>query len=159
MKLLLGNKDIVTAKSLNDVLAQLDSQNLLEYTVLLRSPEDKVKKGLGVRQVVAKEFSTLALAKAIRELLSGSPYVSPDRRKDIGVAFSIFFSDIMEANIVSKEVWGKYVSQLEQFVTKEKAFDFPDDLAPTPEATKKIEDRVTEAERQEYADFLREICG
>jgi phosphoglycerate kinase len=161
MKVLLGSEDIIAGKTLSDVLAQLDSQKILQDdTVLLRSPEDRVEKKVEVRQVVASELSTLALAKAIRELLTGSPYVpSSQRRRNIGVAFSVLFSDMMEANIISKTVWAKYVSRLEDSVTKEKAFEFPADLAPTPEATKRIEARTTEAERKAREELVTAICG
>jgi hypothetical protein len=66
---------------------------------------------------------------------------------------------MMEANIISKTVWAKYVSRLEDSVTKEKAFEFPADLAPTPEATKRIEARTTEAERKAREELVTAICG
>ncbi len=157
MKILIGNNDIITGKTPDELLTELSNLGILaEHTLLLRAPEDKLDKELKIRQVVAREMSTLALAKANRELLSGSDFVeAAPIQVAIGYAFSKFFTGMLDSNVISKEVYTKVASQVVARLQREELFEFPGELAL--EATKKIEAAVTEAERQKYEEFLTKI--
>jgi len=122
LKTLVGNQNIVTAKSLNAVLLELENKYGINSkdTVLLRSSEEALEGIVEVRQVVAKEAipATLAISKALKELLGES--VTP--------AFEKLLDKMVEAEIVEQGTLNENRQALLAMLEEGQAFTFSEDL-------------------------------
>ena len=78
IKAWIGNENIITAKGLEELLSQLtkmgiESANMLVLKTAQDSAIDEAKiKELNIRQIVAQDITTLAVAKAVKELLGST---------------------------------------------------------------------------------------
>lgn len=150
---ILGIKNIIAAKSLDELLKGLANRNIEPANVMaLIAPEDKdsddsVKlKEAGVRQIVVPEITTLAMAKAIKEVFSGHDFVRE--------AFNEFLSKaLIEDKVIlpiNPDTQTKILEEL-----KEGVFVFPEQVQPNPDVIKAIEEAVnTEAFQKFTEEFI-----
>ena len=152
MKILLGNKDILTANTLDEVLTGLSNLGISsEDTALLRPPEEKLEGNItqklreqGVREIVTGKLSTLALAKIVKELLTAPA---------VDYAFNKFLATITFIDkVISEKAYNDHSEELLNVLEAGQVFEFPDDLKPTPT----IEQTTKEA-RKISEDFVDEF--
>lgn len=143
MKTLLANENIVTGRDLNEVLENLlrlgfSAQN----TLLVRSPKDELDRGLNIRQVVSGDISTLALAKAIKELLGDVA----------GSAFADFSQKMADMEVISPKAYSDNREALLAKLVEAGVFTFPEDLTETEKVTAQ-----TEEEQRTIEEFMDRV--
>lgn len=130
LKAWVGNKDIVTAKSLDDVLEELIKRGIdPEDMVLLKTKEERVERiGLLAEvRVISGDIATLAVAKAVKELVGNT---------NAEVAFKDFLSAI-EGKVIEKlsdRAKENIVKKIEGLT-----YAFPEELKMTDKVTKDTE--------------------
>lgn len=142
LKDILGIEDenIIKAKNLDELMKEFSNRNIEPAKVIaLIAPEDKDSddsaklKEAGIRQIVTPDITTLAMAKAIKEVFSDFDFVRQ--------AFNEFLSKILiEDKIISPigaDAHMKIIGEL-----KEGVFVFPDQVELKPEVTKAIQDAI-----------------
>ncbi len=130
---LLGNKDIITGNTLDDVLRELAKQGIArEDTFLLKSSAEPVI-GAQVR-VISGDINTIIMAKALKELLNN---------KAADDAFARFYQNLAKQGVISEKT---YNDTRDSMLAKlqEAIFALPSDLTLTAQATKETEKKVTE---------------
>ena len=101
IKTLLGSQDIITGKTQEDVMLALGKLGVkMGDIVVVRSKQDIKTLDVAVREVVAEDLTTAAIAKAILELYRG---------KTIGAeeSFAGFYQKIMEKNVITEQSYNE----------------------------------------------------
>jgi hypothetical protein len=150
IKTLIGNENIITAKdieTLYSILLNMDVGN----AIVLRSQDELpdnmklVVRNVGDMQIVSSQLPTLAIAKALKELLNV---------KEIDDAFEKFLGQIKTDNVISEQAYNSNRAELLAKLKKGQIFEFSPDLKPTPAVTEKTE---VEAARKQCEEFLTKI--
>lgn len=150
IKTLIGNENVITAKdikTLYSVLLNMDIGN----AIVLRSQDELpdnmklVVRNVGDMQIVSSQLPTLAIAKALKELLNV---------KEIDDAFEKFLGQIKTDNVISEQAYNSNRAELLAKLKKGQIFEFSPDLKPTPAVTEKTE---VEAARKQCEEFLMKI--
>lgn len=142
----IGNKEIITAKNLDELLAELTGMGIEPVnTIVLRAPkEDAVNEAKfterGIRQVVSSDIATLAVAKAVKEL------VGDDNARD---AFAKLLSEA-EGKVIEKISDDARSRMIDKLV--EGTFTFPEDVKMTEQVT-----QATEKARLTSAEFMDRV--
>jgi phosphoglycerate kinase len=132
LKALFESEDIITAESLDDVLAKLSQLGISTKDILvLSSPEDGIDRELGMRQIMTRQLSTLAVAKALEELFNESALAAN--------AFEIFFDNMAEVKIIPKQVQQNVRDDVLAELEENGVFEFPDELRPDSQVIERIE--------------------
>ncbi len=146
------NENIITAKNLDELLKEFSNRNIEPAKVIaLVAPEDKDSKDsaklkeAGIRQIVAPGITTLAMAKAIKELFSDFDFVRQ--------AFNEFLSKILiEDKVISPISADAHMRIIDP--VKEAVFVFPDQVELKPEVTEAIQ-KVIDTET--YKKFIEKF--
>jgi hypothetical protein len=152
-KVLLGNKNIITAATMAEALEKIVESNILpEDMVLLRLPgqasDNAVNKN--IKQIVAGQFSTLALAKAVKELKNNP---------EVDAAFEKFLGQLKTDKVISEKAYEDNRAQLLEKLAEGQVLEFSADLKPAPKATGEIDAAAEQAKQKEYEEFLVKISG
>jgi len=150
IRILVGNKDIITAKDIETLYTDLLKMGLGNAIVLRSQDElpDNVKLVLqtaGDAQIVSSQLPTLAIAKALKELLNV---------KKIDDAFEKFLGQIKTDNVISEQAYNSNRAELLAKLKEGQIFEFSPDLKPAPAVTEKTE---VEAARKQCEEFLTKI--
>ncbi len=146
------NENIITAKNLDELLKEFSNRNIEPVKVIaLIAPEDKDSddsaklKEAGIRQIVTPDITTLAMAKAIKELFSDFDFVRQ--------AFNEFLSKILiEDKIILPINSGAHLKIIDEL--KEEVFVFPDQVELKPEITKAIQEVI---DTETYRKFIEKF--
>ena len=150
IRTLIGNKDIIIAKDINTLYSEL-SRIDIGNTIVLRSQDELPEsvqlalKKAGDAQIVSSQLATLAVARAIKELLNV---------KEIDGVFEKFLNQMRTDNVISEQAYNDNRATLLAKLEKGKVFEFSPDLKPAPAVTEKTE---VAAARKKYEEFLTKI--
>ncbi len=147
---ILGIKNIITAKDLDELLKELANRNIEPANVIAlitsedRDSVDSAKlKVAGIRQIITPAITTLAMAKAIKESLGDFDFVRG--------GFNEFLSKILiEDKIIlpiNSAARMKIIDGL-----KEGVFVFPDQVKPNQDVIKTIEEAVNSEAFQKFTE-------
>lgn len=134
----IGNKEIITAKNLDELLTGLTSMGIgSANTIVLRAPKENTVDEAKfterkIRQIVSGDIVTLAVAKAVKELVGNA---------NADTAFRNFFSKIIEAQVVDKSVISENSKNRILAKFEEGTFTFPEDVR----VTKKVDEDTKKA--------------
>lgn len=127
--LLSNNADVVTAGTASELVTQLTQLGIAPADILaVGSSQDEAFARMQVRQIVAKEAGSLAVAKAMKELLGTDA---------ADAAFSEFYAGVEKSGAISPEV-SSATKEAMLAKLQEGTFEFPDDIKPTQQTSERI---------------------
>ncbi len=146
LNVLLGNNGIIVTETFTEAANALLQYNVAsENMLLLRTPDEKLEKVMNIRQVVANNMATIAVAKSIKELL-GSEKAS--------WGLELFYSRLAVDKAISNVAYNKNYEKLQIWEALEATgvFELSQDLKPTEEVAKRIE-----ADFKTCEEFMKNI--
>lgn len=144
----IGNKDIITAKTLDEALEKLSNMGITrEHTVVLRTERDDIDDAKlereNIRQVVSGEMATIAVAKAVKELFAFEPYTTE--------AFRSFFESMVTAKVITPLSADAQENILDDLAMGG-IFEFPTEVKMTEQVA-----RDTEKARLVSSEFMNRV--
>lgn len=128
-KILLGNNEVITARTAEDLVKELANCGIAPADIMaLGSVQDEALAKMQVRQVIAKDMGPVAVAKALKELLGTGSAI---------YAFSLFYVQLRDVGALSPEA---YAETRESMLAKleEGIFELPNVVKPTQNVSEQI---------------------
>lgn len=145
LEVLIGAKDIITAKNLDELRERLANHIIDLNNVFLLGGSVKDKELLAgmakelnpeIRQIVSGDIPALAIAKGIRELLGGDSF------GEIDSAFGVLFLRMAKNKIISEQVYLNTAEEVFKKMPPGELFEFPEELKPSADTTKNIAEAI-----------------
>ncbi|MDD5771144.1 MAG: hypothetical protein PHO81_02775 [Candidatus Omnitrophica bacterium] len=152
--LLNGDKNTIASENLAGVLAELSRLGVKpENTVMLRLPGQTASDEIGkskVKQIAIGQFSTIGIAKAVREMNS---------IPQVDAAFEEFLARLRSSGAISEKAYDSNRSQILEKLQEAQVLEFSGDLTPAPRSVEEIKSGEEEVRRRKIGEFLVRVRG